>query len=411
MSASVINRQTGLSLIELMIAMALGVVLLLGLVQIFSGVRVSFSSADSLARIQENSRFGLEFLRRDLRMAGHTGCLNEYRRFSAPSTRAYDRRGFVNHFINATTHTRDDVEYGARADVPIEVYDFAAAAATYTIPADASFLPPDDVAAWTPNLPANLGLEDRALRGSDIIVVRYFDEVPLNIAGFSRATGRITLRDADDAATIELNRIYALANCRLASLFQVTELSGLNIEIDAAPNTANSGAYWQAAEDAYGTGSQLHRYRMYAYYIGRRATTGEPGLWRRSLVNIDPATGNHVWLDEELVDGVEMLQATLGVSTSSPASEGEIVESYVKPAVHLAAPDASIDDAIEIENALRGVRTVRLSLLMRGTGSIAGAAPASPTVVVGDVTVTPPVDSRMRQSYQSLIAVRNRLRL
>ena len=72
---SLLNR--GLSLVELMVALAIGLLLLLGLVEIFGASRAAFSSAEGSARIQENSRFALEFLRRDARMAGHMGCLNE----------------------------------------------------------------------------------------------------------------------------------------------------------------------------------------------------------------------------------------------------------------------------------------------------------------------------------------------
>lgn len=37
--------------------------------------------AEGSARAQENGRFALEFLQRDIRMAGHFGCVNDQAHF------------------------------------------------------------------------------------------------------------------------------------------------------------------------------------------------------------------------------------------------------------------------------------------------------------------------------------------
>lgn len=63
--------QTGLTLLELMVAMAIGVFLLAGLIQIFINTKKSFNVQDAVARIEENSRFSLETLGRNIRLAGY----------------------------------------------------------------------------------------------------------------------------------------------------------------------------------------------------------------------------------------------------------------------------------------------------------------------------------------------------
>src|SRR5690606_31179128 len=68
------NVQGGLSIIELMIALALGSVLTLGLVQIFSSNSQSFRLNDSSARVQESGRIAADILSRALRNAGFFGC-------------------------------------------------------------------------------------------------------------------------------------------------------------------------------------------------------------------------------------------------------------------------------------------------------------------------------------------------
>lgn len=63
--------QQGLSLVELLIAMALGLMLTVGALQMMLSSQTMFSTTDSLSRIQENGRFALEFISKNVRMAGY----------------------------------------------------------------------------------------------------------------------------------------------------------------------------------------------------------------------------------------------------------------------------------------------------------------------------------------------------
>jgi len=64
------RNQRGLTLVELMIAMAVGVLLLLGVSLLFTQNRQSYRQNEELARIQEHARFAIDELSRDLSMAG-----------------------------------------------------------------------------------------------------------------------------------------------------------------------------------------------------------------------------------------------------------------------------------------------------------------------------------------------------
>ncbi|WP_179061219.1 PilW family protein [Pseudomonas taiwanensis] len=68
------GRQAGLSLIELMVAILLSSLLLLGVVQIFSNSQASSRTNTEMARLQESSRVALEILKRDFRRLGYQGC-------------------------------------------------------------------------------------------------------------------------------------------------------------------------------------------------------------------------------------------------------------------------------------------------------------------------------------------------
>lgn len=64
-------KQQGMSLIELMIALVLGLLLIAGILQLFLGVTQTFRQNETLSRIQENGRFSLDFIAQDIRSAGY----------------------------------------------------------------------------------------------------------------------------------------------------------------------------------------------------------------------------------------------------------------------------------------------------------------------------------------------------
>lgn len=64
------RTQRGVTLVELMVAMAIGLVLALGLATLFSQNKRSFLQNEDLARLQEDGRYALEELSRDVGAAG-----------------------------------------------------------------------------------------------------------------------------------------------------------------------------------------------------------------------------------------------------------------------------------------------------------------------------------------------------
>src|SRR5690554_6300764 len=68
------SKQAGLSLIELMIAVLLGLLLIAGVINIFLGTQQTNRTQEALARVQETGRFAVEILSRQAREAGMNGC-------------------------------------------------------------------------------------------------------------------------------------------------------------------------------------------------------------------------------------------------------------------------------------------------------------------------------------------------
>jgi len=65
------TRQQGLSLIELMVALTIGLILMLGVGQIFLSNKASYNIQNGLGQLQENARFALNIMSQDIGMAGY----------------------------------------------------------------------------------------------------------------------------------------------------------------------------------------------------------------------------------------------------------------------------------------------------------------------------------------------------
>ena len=71
------SRQSGVTLVELMIAMVVGLLLVGGILQVFSSSRYSYRVHEATSRMQESGRMALEIIGRDIRMADFWGCASK----------------------------------------------------------------------------------------------------------------------------------------------------------------------------------------------------------------------------------------------------------------------------------------------------------------------------------------------
>ena len=71
------SSATGFTLVELLVALGLGVVLTSGIANIYMQNRQNYVQDEEIARLQENARYALNMLKRDLVMAGFYGGLND----------------------------------------------------------------------------------------------------------------------------------------------------------------------------------------------------------------------------------------------------------------------------------------------------------------------------------------------
>ncbi|MBB5209368.1 PilW family protein [Chiayiivirga flava] len=422
-------RQAGLSLIELMIAITIGVVLMLGMVEVFGTTRAVYQTTSALSRVQEGGRFAMDFIRGDLRMGGQWGCFNEYQPL----------RRFYNHTATAFTADGTPIESSAnwafRTDLPIEGFEYE-----NTAPGEAVALTQvpslvDAGSKWSPTLPADVfawvsDAEAPAVVNSDIFVVRYASADYVPIKGSDLAAGRMSVAAADQDF-IDQGAMYVATDCRQISLFQVNTAPSIEDTLPAGDgveavftSVVGGGSWNQAIPDSdppgwkeyyYGTstigeGSPLHRYRIAIYYVGLPQDETAPSLIRRELI-LDAAGLPVIGPPQRLVDGIESMQLTFGVSAAMATSsvselQGLPPNAYVT-AETLANGENDNTTSAYVNN-MRRIKKVRAALLLRGleTAAVQGG---DANYNVGDVTFTSGAgDANLRAVYEAVVAVRNR---
>lgn len=112
-----LRLQSGVTLIELMVAMTLGMILTLAIGQVFTSSRFTHVSTNENARMQESARFALQLMERELRMAGfvRNGSTGTYS-VAAPALAAADGTGVNNSDEFTVRYFGSDNPAGTAAD-------------------------------------------------------------------------------------------------------------------------------------------------------------------------------------------------------------------------------------------------------------------------------------------------------
>lgn len=339
----------GLSLIELMVAMLIGTVLILGLIQVFSASRAAYQLSEGLSRVQENGRFALDYLQRDIRMAGHFGCVNDQARRQTDGA-------LTSHFA---------------ADGPV---DFGFSIRGY-----------DDAS------PAGVVLAPVRVPGTDSLVLRFLAGNGIPITALDPATLSVDVAPAKwpvlNEGGVAAPVLFGIADCAFADVFAA---SGVNAGAGrvTVPATVDLGRYGASPE---GGPAMLYRAEAVVYYVGQGAG-GQPSLWR-ARINADGSTAG-----EELVEGIENLQFRYGLDRNPAANPSGYVDSQ-GGAAYVGATEAE----------WRRVGQVQVGLLAASSNPSASAQASQITPMLLDAAANLPNDGRYRSVYESTIALRNRL--
>src|SRR3569832_2304975 len=217
------GRQQGLTLVELMVAITLGLIVTAGIIQVFVGSKKTYSVEESLSRLQESGRLALEFLSNDLRMTSYWGC----QPYAANVTNLLNSAGIG--YINYVGQPLTGTEGGANPD-------------SITLRgADGSTALP-----LLPNNGANYDIS--------------------TAAALKVATGTFSSGDK-----------VLVSNCKFGDIFQVTDASGgLLRHITGSGSPGNNSANLTTG---YGADASVYFMKEVIYTIAT-GSDGQPALFR-----------------------------------------------------------------------------------------------------------------------------------
>ncbi|RLA05919.1 MAG: hypothetical protein DRQ54_07350 [Gammaproteobacteria bacterium] len=290
--APVNKRTAGFTLIEVMTAVVIGSILMVAAVTIMVNSKDTYEVQDDLGRLQENARFAMHLLAKDIRMAGYFGC-------SAKSGDIYDHieDGGSGNLFNSSAGLEGMDNYDAAA-----TWEPSGKIANVDGLAGITFLPDSD------------GLTVRYLDPSTAIDV---------VAKMPQASADI---EVTNTAGLVDGQIIAITDCASADIVQITSLpGGLKIQHNSGggttPGNVNSGLEWNfpgcgaanCLSKQYGDDAKVMSLKAVRYFLQDKDADGSPSLYR---VVITPSGGNAVFAAQKLVAGVDSLQLTYGEDTT-----------------------------------------------------------------------------------------------
>jgi len=338
----------GMTLVELMVSVTIGLILLAGVSTLFVTSKKTHTVQDRQARLQENARFAMQFLVKDLRLTGDFGCLSEITTDTTHST------------LNSTSFAYD-------VQTAIEGLENA-------------------TGTWYPSADTTLPTSIKA--GTDAVAIRKTD-----------GSSAVSLREDMPQPSAELkvnsvsglseNDIIMISDCSSADVTQITAVpntSALTVQHNSGGGTSPGNKTGTAGNlsKAYAPPAKIMKFTTTRYYI-RDNTNGIPSLWR------DENLGTPM----ELVEGIESLQILYGKDT-----DGDKV-----PNVYLKAGATGLQSATDWAS----VKSVRVGVVAR-TVNTKDTDIDSATYDVdsdGSTDFTAPGDRNKRRLFQATVLLRN----
>jgi type IV pilus assembly protein PilW len=266
------HQQRGVGLIELMVAMLIGLFLILGAVTVFNQSRNTYRASEGVARLQETARLAMDVIESDIRMANYWGLNNR-----------------ADYIVNRAGPSQPPpAEFNAQQQTNVSLCGTAAS-------------------NWVINLDEYLGGSNNSY-GLQCAASNYQDDSDV-----------VVIRRANEArpAVLDPNRVYLQTSRIQGTLFVPNAACTLPTNPTCIP-----AAYLPPA-------SESRELEARAYYVSSQSTLRNdvPSLRRKRFANVNTAAASDAILDEEIVSGVEDLQVRLGIDTTGDSN----IDQYVNP--------------------------------------------------------------------------------
>lgn len=287
------RQQAGLSLIELMVAIVIGSLLLLGATSLLINNKRIYQTQDQLGRMQENARFAVQRMFHDISMAGYFGCTGA--------------AGAITNNLNNNLATG-----GADYDVshPVEGFDNATG---NWLPSNRAFSP----SPARTRAPGTDGITVRGMSG-----MSYYLDSAAPITSQTDDVKVVIPASVELDKAIEEDDYVMLADCEGADIFQATAVTPdtgaktLTLEHDSSSSDNKTDSLHKLYQDYENRDTSANkksvakvaRLNVNRYYIAE----GSKGADARGRIRNSLYRNN-----EELVEGVQDMQLLYGIDSAT----------------------------------------------------------------------------------------------
>lgn len=442
--------QRGVTLIELMVAMVLGLLVSAGIVTVFSSTSSSNKAQNQLATLQEEGRFAIGRIDSDLRMANALYCNNSGGTAQSVSSGTLldavrTPRVFATNLIDVARPSSSalaDVTTGwGTAGYP------AAPTSSYPMPAflymrgyDCTLtacLPIDPVAA---GVPAAGTAEGDRVKGSDVVTVRYVNSdggwsigetggssLVVATAGGVPVLTTITLSPLAGEPAISKfapTDLAMLADCSNAQIFALGSASGGVLTVAGGANFAGTAPVVPIPQSAPRVFDVNRDFRTVTYYLKVVSVNNDSkapytGALMRRVNGGASHSADRDGSEDELVRGVERMDFRYGIEDAN-GNTSFLTAGQVDSATDCAPQESG---ALTTAGCLwRSVKSIEVSILMDGQVPLytlssndlkyAYSADANTGLLApNDHSIRPSdqgfPDQVLRREFNTLVAVRN----
>lgn len=374
------KNSQGFTLIEMLVAMSISLILLLGVSQIFSSNKRSQRVTEGLARVQENARFAMKKISIDMRRAGYVGCAGDNLANHLDQTDpAYDEDLFD--YTKGTAGWEYTKGLGTSATEPGQTYTLSTVEPGGTEGAAGKWQ--NDKAE---GLPASL--VDEVVPGSDIIVMKWMGDKLSNIDLANAVNPKNASIQTSLNHGIAAGTVLVISDCSGGDVFQtVSNPASKSLTRGKAAGGISPGNANPATTDwshSYPQGANLSAFTSRAYYIGK-GTNGEPSLFSITYDQASTAAGV---ITEEIAEGIENMQVLYGVDTNAD----KFAEKYV-----------TAEEVTDHSNVVN----LKVGLIARSPSDAKTLGSARTMSLLGS-TIIIPTDKKLRFAFTTTVKLRNK---
>ena len=295
------SKSQGFTIVELMVAITLGLIILAVISQVYVSSKKTYRVQEALSRLQENGRYAIDLLGRDIRMAGYMGCIGAG---TTLNSIANPVTGLT--LLNTTTSppSLEGIIGYQQASVPTSGYPV---------------------------------LRTEVKANTDVIQIQHFSTNSSKVTTPGTPT-KANIQIQGNASNFQPLEVLVVTNCVNADFFQATTVSSGSGDVTIAHATNTNTTNFTVGSYAPYNNSEVLRLESAVYYIGTtNAGFACPAnsLCRKRLGFFVTSDANkfctnaaagttHGYCVEQIAEGVEDLQVLYGVnslnnSTNTPA--------------------------------------------------------------------------------------------